>query len=114
VTSVNIIKIVVLMLIVALALVNGALSPRLFNIFLLQQLWYPSVLPQGFQLLLAISGLVLSLLYLMVSAIPAALFERVLGQAQSSVTSRLIWLATLAALTVPNLPAIRTWLNLLI
>jgi hypothetical protein len=90
--------------IIALAIVNGLFSPLLALIFALQGLWYPFFLPNALPVVFALSSLILSTLYLMVSGVPAALYERLAGGGQASFASRMIWLVVMAILTLPSLP----------
>jgi hypothetical protein len=90
--------------VIALAIINGLFSPQLIAVFALQGLWYPFFLPNNISVVFALSSLLLSTIYLMVSGVPAALYERLLGGGAASLTSRLIWLAAMALLTLPSLP----------
>jgi hypothetical protein len=92
--------------IIALAIVNGMFSPLLALVFALQGLWYPFFLPNALSLVFALSSLLLSTSYLMLSGVPAALFERLTRAAAPSFAGRLIWLAGMALLTLPSLPNI--------
>ncbi len=105
------IKTTLLLLTLTLAIINGIFSPKLIAVFALQNLWYPFFLPQNFQFTFAISAITLACVYLMLSAIPAALHEKVFGGAQPSVTSRLIWLTTMATMTWPSVANIVSWLG---
>jgi hypothetical protein len=89
-------------LIIALAIANGILSPKLMMVFALQGIWYPSLLPAPLQLMFVLSAVILALLHFMVSGVPAALYEKLRGQEQADVTSCLIWLATLTLLSWPS------------
>lgn len=90
--------------IVGLAIINGMFSPLLVIVFALQGLWYPFFLPAMLPLVFTLSSLLLATLYLMLSGIPAAVYERLSGQSEPGVTSRIIWLATMALMTLPSLP----------
>jgi hypothetical protein len=92
----------VLAMIIALAIANGVTSPKLMMVFALQGIWYPSLFPAHLQLMFVLSAAILALLYFMVSGVPAALYEKLRGQEHADVTSRLIWLATLALLSWPS------------
>jgi hypothetical protein len=85
----------------ALSVYNGMHSPMLLWLFGLQGFWYPSFLPPGFAWTQAATIVVMTLAYLIVSGIPAALFERLTLKTEVTLTSRLIWLATIIAMTVP-------------
>jgi hypothetical protein len=90
--------------IVGLAIVNGMFSPFLALVFALQGLWYPFFLPAQLPLVFTLSSLLLATLYLMLSGVPAAVYERFTGQVEPGVASRIIWLATMALMTLPSLP----------
>jgi hypothetical protein len=90
--------------VVALAIINGIFSPQLIAVFALQGLWYPFFLPSNLSLVFALSSLLLSTIYLMLSGVPAAIYEKLFGGNQTTWTSRLIWFAAMAFLTLPTLP----------
>ncbi len=90
--------------IVGLAIVNGMFSPLLAVVFALHGLWYPFFLPALLPLVFMLSSLLLSTLYLMLSGVPAAVYERFTGQTEPGFASRVIWLATMAVMTLPSLP----------
>jgi hypothetical protein len=90
--------------IVALAIVNGIFSPFLAAVFALQGLWYPFFLPAILPLVFMLSSLLLATLYLMLSGVPAALYERFSGETEAGLASRTIWLASMALMSVPSLP----------
>ena len=90
--------------IVGLAIINGMFSPLLAAVFALQGLWYPFFLPAQLSLAFTLSSLLLSTLYLMLSGVPAAVYERFTGQTEPGFASRIIWLATMALMTAPSLP----------
>jgi hypothetical protein len=90
--------------IVGLAIVNGMFSPFLAFVFALQGLWYPFFLPAQLPLVFTLSSLLLATLYLMLSGVPAAIYERLTGQSEPGFASRIIWLAAMALMTLPSLP----------
>jgi hypothetical protein len=92
--------------VVAMAIINGIFSPQLIAVFALQNLWYPFFLPASLPLVFALSSLILATLYLMVSGVPAALYEKLESDGQATMTSRIIWFAAMALLTLPSLPNI--------
>ncbi len=98
--------------VIGLAIINGMFSPLLALVFALQGLWYPFFLPSAISLAFALSSLLLSTLYLMVSGLPAALYERLAGNGTTSFTSRVIWLASMAILSLPSLPFVLQALRL--
>jgi hypothetical protein len=98
--------------VIALAIVNGIYSPQLLAVFALQGFWYPFFLPPSLPLMFALSSLLVSTLYLMLSGVPAALYERWFGGGDSSWLSRLIWLAAILLLSLPTLPNVMQALGL--
>jgi hypothetical protein len=98
--------------IIGLAIVNGIFSPALVFVFALQGLWYPFFLPASLGLTFALSSLLLSTLFIMFSGLPAALYEKFIGNGETSFASRLIWLVAMALLTLPSLPGILKALGL--
>lgn len=92
--------------VIALAIVNGIFSPYLIAVFALQGLWYPFFLPSSLGLVFALSSLLLSTIYLMITGVPAALYERFFGKGSPSLTSRLVWLSAMGLATLPSLPNI--------
>jgi hypothetical protein len=92
--------------IIALAILNGLFSPHLIAVFALQNFWYPFFLPASLSLVFALSSLLVATLYLMVSGVPAALFEKFLGEGRASLTSRIVWFSAMALMTLPSLPNI--------
>ena len=105
------IKTTLLLLTLTLAILNGIFSPKLIAVFALQNLWYPFFLPQNLQFTFAISAITLACAYLMLAAIPAALFEKFTGQTHPTKTTRAIWLTTMAAITWPSFASIVSWLG---
>jgi hypothetical protein len=79
-----------LAVIAALAIFNGVFSPRSFVIFALQGIWYPAFLPSPLILMLSLSGVISAVLHLLLTAIPAAVFEKIFPNKQNQ--STLLWL----------------------
>jgi hypothetical protein len=98
--------------VIALAIINGIYSPYLIWVFALQGLWYPSFLPASLSLVFSLSSLLLSTLYVMVSGVPTALYERFFGGGSASWVSRLIWFAGMALITLPTIPNVMKALGL--
>jgi hypothetical protein len=94
-----------LVIIIALAILNGIFSPALIAVFALHPVWYPSFLPVMLPLLFLLSSLIVATLTLMVGGVPAALHERFTGRGSTGVSGYL-WLAGVLVLTLPAIPAI--------
>jgi hypothetical protein len=93
-----------IVIIVALAILNGLFSPALIAVFALHAIWYPALLPPVLPLVLLASSLIVSTLTLMVGAVPAALYERVRGLREPTAVSGTIWFAGVLLLTLPAVP----------
>lgn len=91
---------------VALAIINGILSPFLLPVFVLYPLWYPGWAPVDQTTIHTLSSLILSSVMLMVTGVPAALYERLVGGRGTDLTSAAIWLACMAVATIPALPVV--------
>ena len=87
--------------VMAVAIVNGIFSPWVLVVFVLYPVWFPSWAPPRRQLVYMASALILSTLTLMVSGVPAALYER-LSSAPPRRRTDLVLGAVL--LTLPALP----------
>lgn len=92
-----------LVIVLAIAILNGIFSPATFSALALHPLWYPSFLPQSLPFVLMFSSLLIATLTLMISGIPAALYERFAGGGEPSHVSNVVWIAGAAFLTLPAL-----------
>lgn len=97
--------------IMAVAIVNGIFSPWVLVVFVLHPVWYPGWLPPYAQIVYMASALILSTLTIMVSGIPAAMYERISRGSNPAMTTSL-WLAGALVLTVPALPNVLKALGL--
>ena len=98
---------ILLAVIILLSLANGFASPKLIMVFALQGIWYPSLLPAGLGWMFPLSGVVLALLYFMLSGVAAAIIEKLAAGRMTMVHTHLLWLVTLVAMTWPT---VQTWL----
>ena len=89
--------------VMALAIVNGIFSPWVLAVFVFYPVWYPSWAPPYTQIVYMLSALILSTLTVMMSGVPAALYER-LSSAPRPTIHGLIWIAGAIVLTLPALP----------
>lgn len=100
-----------LVVIIGLAILNGIFSPALIAVFALHPVWYPSFLPIALPLLFLLSSLIVATLTLMMGGVPAALYERLAGRQQTTM-SGYIWFAGVVVLTLPAIPGIMRALGL--
>lgn len=87
--------------IVVVCLLNGVFSPAVVLVFYGAPLWYPGFLPLNSSLALYLSSLLLSTATLILSGVPAALWERLSGSGRSTPASMAIWLAAALLLSIP-------------
>lgn len=88
--------------ILGLGIVNGIFSPLTQFVILFRHLWYPDIfLPSSFQFVAMFASLIVSTLSIMVAGIPAALYERFLGNGRTSEVSLWIWVSALALISMP-------------
>lgn len=85
------------------AILNGIFSPWLIAVYILYPIWYPDWMPQYAQIVYMLSSLIMSTLTVMVSGIPAALYERFAAQPRPMVTT-VIWVVGAVILTLPAIP----------
>ena len=96
---------------VALAILNGVMSPFLLSVFVLYPLWYPNWAPVDQTTVVTLSSLILSSSMLMITGVPAALYERFVSKQGTDVTSAAIWLACMVAATLPTLAPLTATLS---
>lgn len=88
--------------ILATTLLNGFVSPVVPFVFLMSPVWLPEFAPHDHIAVLYGTSLIVSLSTLIVSGVPAGLFELVTGREETDMSSMLIWLATGGLLTLPG------------
>lgn len=90
--------------IVGFAIVNGMFSPLLPQALGAVLIMAPAFFATSIPLLFFVSSILLATLTIMLAGVPAALYERLTGAADSTPVSMWIWLATTAVLSLPALP----------
>ena len=89
--------------VMGVTLLNGFVSPMVPLVFILAPIWLPEFAPQTPIAILYGTSLIVSVATLVVSGVPAALFERLTGRQETDMTSMLVWLGTAILLTLPGL-----------
>lgn len=89
--------------VLGITLLNGFVSPAVPVVFLLSPVWMPEFAPRSPIAIFYGTSLIVSLSTLVLSGVPAALFERLTGRQQSDLASMLVWLVAAVALTLPGL-----------
>lgn len=92
-----------LLLTVGLCVANGILSPFIQITWRLAALLMPELFPRTQEWALFWGSVLLSTMTLLFSAVPAALFERLMPGQREGIASMWIWLAGAALLSVPAL-----------
>ena len=90
-----------LVFVLGIAMLNGLFSPALRIVVLFAPVWYPALLPQVASLLFLLSSLLVATFTLMIAGVPAAIYERLSGTADSDAVSMGIWLLGVLILTAP-------------
>lgn len=89
--------------ILGVTLLNGFVSPMVPLVFFMAPIWLPEFVPPTRIVLLYGTSLIVSISTLMISAVPAGIFERVTGRQETDQTSMFIWLGAAILLTLPGL-----------
>ncbi len=89
--------------VMAVPLLNGFVSPVLPLVFIWSPVWLPEFAPKTPEAILYGTSLIVSLATLLLSGVPAALFERITGREGSDATSMMIWLGAALLITAPGL-----------
>ena len=92
-----------LVVILVVAVVNGIFSPAIGIALPLAVVWLPDFLPHEPSWAFYFSSLLVSSATLLLSGVPAALYERVVDRNGASLVSMYIWLACAVLLSLPAL-----------
>lgn len=91
----------ILLLIVGTCVISGLFSPLLLLVMSVSPAWYPAFLPRTPSLLFYMSSITVSTVTLILSGIPAAIYERFAQQKESNKFSLLIWLIAAVLISLP-------------
>jgi hypothetical protein len=94
--------------VLAVSLFNGLTSPFLLLVRVLAPIWMPDFLPATPQVQFYFASLIVSFGTLLLAGIPAAVVERLRGQAASDTPTMWLWLACAVALSLPGLQSVAT------
>lgn len=81
---------------------NGFISPFVIVAYMWAPFWFPDILQMKQEYHLIGSTMVVSVLSILLSGVPAALFERITGRQDSDSTSLYVWLASAVLLALPG------------
>jgi hypothetical protein len=89
----------------AASLLNGWISPAFVPVaILVHRIWTPEFVPPSQTFLAYASSMTIAAATLLLAGVPAAIVERVRGQAQSDQVSMVVWLIGAVLLTLPGVP----------
>jgi hypothetical protein len=91
----------IFVLVAAVSVANGILSPFIAIVFALSPIWMPELLPHTPGILAYLSSIILATATLLVSGVPAALFERLAGSEPDDNLPMYIWLGTAITMSIP-------------
>lgn len=94
------------MLIVLVCIVNGMGSPLTVLLATLGPVWLPGTVAAQPPIVLYLAQLVSATMTLMISGVPAALYERAVGAKAPTTAAMAIWLAAAVVLSLPALPLV--------
>ncbi|MBF0270133.1 MAG: hypothetical protein HQL44_16235 [Alphaproteobacteria bacterium] len=89
--------------ILLLCLGNGFISPLVIIAYMWAPFWFPSIIPMKQEYHLIGSTMIVGVLSILISGVPAALFERITGRQESDSTSLYVWLGSAVLITLPGL-----------
>ncbi len=89
--------------VVGISILNGLFSPFLAIAVPVAAVLMPEVFPRSVGWVLFFSSLLVASATLLISGVPAALYERLTERGQGSTAATLIWLAGAALLALPAL-----------
>jgi hypothetical protein len=92
-----------LVIILTVCVVNGIFSPAIVLALPLAVVWMPDFLPHEPSWAFYFSSLLISSATLLVSGVPAALYERLVDRDEASLVSMYVWLAGAVLLSLPAL-----------
>lgn len=87
----------------AMGCLNGIFSPAMPYLLIFNGLWYPAFLPASLAILHTLTSLLVATLTIMVSGIPAAIYERMTGATSTTEASAFVWIGAMALLTLPSM-----------
>ena len=93
---------------VAVSLLHGLIpiSPLFLMAYILTPLWIPDLIPLTQETWFYFASLMTATVTLLLSAIPAGLFERFTGRRESDKASMLVWLGSAIVLALPGFLAV--------
>lgn len=88
-------------IVVTVSAINGILSPFIAVAFALAPVWLPELVPPSAGIVAYLSSLIVATATLILSGVPAALYERIIGVRPNDTVPLYVWLATAIVISVP-------------
>lgn len=89
--------------VLGVTLINGFVSPAVPMVFFWAPVWLPEFAPKTPETILYGTSLLVSLGTLVLSGVPAAIYERITGRTESDTSSMWVWFGAALLLTLPGL-----------
>jgi hypothetical protein len=89
-------------MVVGISILNGLFSPYIAIAMPIAAVLMPEVFPRSVGWVLFFSSLLVSSATLLISGVPAALYERLVDRGKDSNVATLVWLAGAALLALPT------------
>lgn len=96
----------IFMAVALVSLVNGLFSPFVVLVYSLMPFWLPEFIPASPSVALMLSAMITAFGTLLLSGIPAALYERATGAQGSTIASMCVWLGAAVLMSLPTLPVL--------
>jgi hypothetical protein len=90
-------------IVAAVAVINGIFSPYVGIVFRLAPVWLPELVPPSVAIVAYLSSLIVATATLILSGVPAALYERIAGIRANDTVPMYVWLAAAIVLSLPAL-----------
>lgn len=92
----------ILMAVLLVCLANGFVSPFVMLAYMWAPFWFPDFIPMKEEYQLIGSTMVVGVLSILISGVPAAIFERASGRNDSDAVSLYVWLGGAVLITLPG------------
>ncbi len=89
-----------------ISLVNGLFSPLVVLVYSMTPFWLPEFVPATPSIVLMLSAMITAFGTLLLSGVPAALYERIVGAQDSTAASMYVWLAAAMLMSLPTVPVL--------
>jgi hypothetical protein len=88
--------------VLAIAAINGWISPMLPAVYVFAPIWLPELFPKDALVIFYGATMIVSVSTLLIAGVPAAIFEGLTKRQETDRPALLIWLGGVALLTAPG------------